>query len=174
MYIKILCHFFSFLFSFFFAVEFYKFFIFWILMPYQLCNLQIFYSVGCLFLFYFWWFPLLCRSSLFLWRRKWQPTPVLLPGKSRGQSSLIGNSPPGRKELDTTERLHLTSPLLCRSFLVWCSWLMYILFYWFAFGVRAKKKNCQDQCQGAHSLEAWFQVLYSNLQSILSWFPCVM
>ena len=37
------------------------------------------------------------------WRRKWQSTPVLLPGKSHGQRSLVGYSPQGRKELDTTE-----------------------------------------------------------------------
>ena len=37
------------------------------------------------------------------WRRKWQPTPVFLPGESRGQRSLVGYSPRGRKELDTTE-----------------------------------------------------------------------
>ena len=42
------------------------------------------------------------------WRRKWQPTPLLLPGKSHGQRSLIGNSPWGRKELDIAERLHFT------------------------------------------------------------------
>ena len=42
-----------------------------------------------------------------LWRRKWQPTPVFLPGKSQGQRSLVGYSPWGRKELDTTERLPL-------------------------------------------------------------------
>ena len=41
--------------------------------------------------------------------RKWQSTPVLLPGKSHGQRSLVGYSPWGRKELDTTERLHLTA-----------------------------------------------------------------
>ena len=38
--------------------------------------------------------------------RKWQPTPVLLPGKFHGQRSLIDYSPWDRKELDTTERLH--------------------------------------------------------------------
>ena len=43
------------------------------------------------------------------WRRKWQSTPGLLPGKSHGQRSLVGYSPWGRKELDTTERLHFTS-----------------------------------------------------------------
>ena len=41
-----------------------------------------------------------------LWRRKWQPTPVLLPGKSHGKRSLVGYSPWGCKELDTTERVH--------------------------------------------------------------------
>ena len=41
-----------------------------------------------------------------LWRRKWQPTPVFLPGKSHGQRSLVGYSPWGCKELDTIERLH--------------------------------------------------------------------
>ena len=38
-------------------------------------------------------------------RRRWHPTPVLLPGKSRGRRSLVGCSPCGREESDTTERL---------------------------------------------------------------------
>ena len=40
------------------------------------------------------------------WRRTWQPTPVLLPGESHGRRSLVGYSPRGHKESDTTERLH--------------------------------------------------------------------
>ena len=40
------------------------------------------------------------------WRREWQPSPVLLPGKSHGQRSLVGYSPWGRKESDATDRLH--------------------------------------------------------------------
>ena len=36
------------------------------------------------------------------WRRKWLPTPVILPGESHGQRSLTGYSPWGRKEPDTT------------------------------------------------------------------------
>ena len=36
------------------------------------------------------------------WKRKWQPTPVLLPGKSHGQRSLVGYSHGVAKELDTT------------------------------------------------------------------------
>ena len=39
------------------------------------------------------------------WRRKWQPTPVFLPGKSLGQRRLVGYSPWGRKESDMTEQL---------------------------------------------------------------------
>ena len=42
------------------------------------------------------------------WRRRWHPTPVLLPGKSHGQRSLVGASPWGRKESDTTEHLTFT------------------------------------------------------------------
>ena len=55
-----------------------------------------------------------CRPKLdpwvgkVLWRRKWQPTPVFLPGEFHGQRSLMGYSPWGRKESDTTERLTLT------------------------------------------------------------------
>ena len=37
------------------------------------------------------------------WRRKWQPTLVLLPGKSHGQRSLAGYGPYSHKELDTPE-----------------------------------------------------------------------
>ena len=40
------------------------------------------------------------------WRRKWQPTPVILPGESHGGRSLVGYSPWGPKEFDTTEWLH--------------------------------------------------------------------
>ena len=48
-----------------------------------------------------------------LWRRQWHPTPVLLPGKSHGQRSLIGFSPWGREESDMTERLHFHFSLSC-------------------------------------------------------------
>ena len=47
------------------------------------------------------------------WRRQWHPTPVLLPGKSHGGRSLVGYSPWGREESDTTERLHFHFSLSC-------------------------------------------------------------
>ena len=40
------------------------------------------------------------------WRRKWQPTPILLPEKSYGQGTLVGYSPWGHKKSDMTEWLH--------------------------------------------------------------------
>ena len=47
------------------------------------------------------------------WRRQWHPTPVLLPGKSHGWRSLVGCSPWGRQESDTTERRHFYFSLSC-------------------------------------------------------------
>ena len=44
------------------------------------------------------------------WRRKWQPTPVLSPGKSHGQRNLVGYSPWGPKELDRATFTFTTSP----------------------------------------------------------------
>ena len=46
-------------------------------------------------------------------RRQWHPTPVLLPGKSHGRRRLVGCSPWGLEESDTTERLHFHFPLSC-------------------------------------------------------------
>ena len=46
-------------------------------------------------------------------RRRWHPTPVLLPGKSHGRRSLVGCSPWGREESDMTERLHSHFSLSC-------------------------------------------------------------
>ena len=43
------------------------------------------------------------------WKRKWQPTPVYLPGKSHGQRSLVSYSPWNLKELNTAERLSTCS-----------------------------------------------------------------
>ena len=47
------------------------------------------------------------------WRRQWHPTPVLLPGKSHGRRCLVGCSPWGHEESDTTEWLHFHFPLSC-------------------------------------------------------------
>ena len=49
------------------------------------------------------WAPSLSLFTFMLWRRKWQPTPVFLPGESQGQGSLAGCHLWGRTESDTTE-----------------------------------------------------------------------
>ena len=57
--------------------------------------------------------PALQADALLSRRRQWHPTPVLLPGKSHGRRSLVGCSPWGREESDTTERFHFHFSLSC-------------------------------------------------------------
>ena len=101
-------------------------------------------SVSCPFAFHTvhglpWWLRWLsiclqCRRPGFdSWvgkipcRRKWQFTPVLLLGKSHGQRSLVGYSPWGCKELNTTERLHF------HFHFSYCSWVLKArILKWFA------------------------------------------
>ena len=52
-------------------------------------------------------------GSLCVRRRHWHPTPVLLPGKSHGRRSLVGCSPWGHEESDTTKWLHFHFSLSC-------------------------------------------------------------
>ena len=49
------------------------------------------------------WATSLSLFTFMHWRRKWQPTPVLLPGESQGRGSLVGCRLWGRTESDTTE-----------------------------------------------------------------------
>ena len=88
-----------------------------------------------------WWLngketPCKCRSHGFdpwvgkiSWKRKWQPTPVFLPGKSQGRRSLVGYCPWGRKESDTTERLHYRYNLCIAHFTLTISF-MYLQTAW--------------------------------------------
>ena len=52
------------------------------------------------------------------WRRKWQPTPVFLPGKPHGQRSLAGRSSWGHKESDTAGHAHTYQARRLVSFLL--------------------------------------------------------
>ena len=49
------------------------------------------------------WATSLSLFTFLHWRRKWQPTPVYLPGESQGRGSLVGCRPWGHTELDMTE-----------------------------------------------------------------------
>ena len=95
-------------------IEFYELFIyFWVLTPCQSHHLQIFSpsasdskepvcNMGE---------PGLTWVGKTPWRRTLQSAPVFSPGKSREQRSLVGYSLQGHRELDTTERLTLSSIL---------------------------------------------------------------
>ena len=54
------------------------------------------------------------------WRRKWQSTPVVLPGEAHAQRSLVGCSPRSCKELDVTENSYLMSPPTINFFSATC------------------------------------------------------
>ena len=59
------------------------------------------------------WTPRFQPTQIFFRRRQWHPTPVLLPGKSHGQRSLVGCSPWGHEESDMTEQLQFHFSLSC-------------------------------------------------------------
>ena len=56
------------------------------------------------------------------WRRKWQPIPVLLPGRSHGRRSLAGYSPWDLKKLDMTKHTHMCS-VVSNSYIYMCVWM---------------------------------------------------
>ena len=56
---------------------------------------------------------------ILIWRRRWHPTPILLPGESQGWRSLVGCSPWGCEESDMTERLHFHFTLSLYTFMHW-------------------------------------------------------
>ena len=59
------------------------------------------------------WATSLSLFTLMHWRRKWQPTPVFLPGESQGRGSLVICCLWGSTESDTTEQLHLHFSVSC-------------------------------------------------------------
>ena len=73
-------------------------------------SISLFNSVSFCFMYFraLW----LGEYMFIIWRRKWQPTPVFLPGESHGQRNLPGHSPWGHKESDTTEWLTTTTTCL--------------------------------------------------------------
>ena len=72
------------------------------------------------------WAISLSLFSFMHWRRKWQPTPVFLPGESQGRGSLVGCRLWGRTESDTTEAINSSSSII-------------LLSYFFGFRKRAEK-----------------------------------
>ena len=89
------------------------------------------------------WTTSLSLFSFMHWRRKWQPTPVFLPGESQGRASLVGCRLWGRTESDTTEATQQQQqhwpfvclpwknifsgplPIFYSDFLYWVVWVLY-------------------------------------------------
>ena len=59
------------------------------------------------------WWRVIDSALFYSWGRQWHPTPVPLLGRSHGQRSLVGCSPWGHWESDTTEQLHFHFSLSC-------------------------------------------------------------
>ena len=89
-------------------------------------------SMGSLKVGHNWATPL----SLFTfmhWRRKWQPTPVFLPGEPQGQRSLVGCRLSGRTESDTTEATSQTS-----TYLFFCFIKVFCFYFWWIVNFKAR------------------------------------
>ena len=69
------------------------------------------------------------------WRRAWQPTPVFLPGQSHRQKSLVGYSPWGHKESDTTEQTYAHSKNKYRHFSFTCLLFDFVLCFLISFSL---------------------------------------
>ena len=82
------------------------------------------------------------------WRRKWQLTPVLLPGKFHGWRSLVGYSPWDCKELDTTEQLHWFK-FLIEDFSLKVSAMHRLLGHWLTWNQGRKPPARSQQNWGA-------------------------
>ena len=105
------------------------------------------------------WTTSLSIFTFMHWRRKWQPTPVFLPGESHGQRGLVGYSPWGCKELDTTEQLSMHTPsiFLCLFSLMstsilstyWPVSIITYLAYWIALKVFVRSPPYWNVCDVA-------------------------
>ena len=115
-------------------------------------------------------------------RRQWQPTPVLLPGKSHGQRSLEGCSLWGHWGLDTTERLHFHFSLPCigggNGNPLRCSCLENIRdggAWWTAiYGVAQSQTRLKQLSSSSSSVESLFFFLkFSSIPLKISYFICL-
>ena len=113
------------------------------------------------------WATSLSLFTFLHWRRKWQPTPVFLPGESQGWGSLVGCCLWGHTELDSTEateangyRRESKSP-----------WQRTLILSWKPSSSQVTGCSCWDEAPqpGLMSTSMWFTSCDKHLQSI--WAP---
>ena len=95
-----------------------------------------------------------------LWRRKWQPAPIFLPGKFHGQRSLAGYSPWGHKEADTTDWVNARADKY--------KWDIFFTGYtiipgvcWLCYRYEAESKN--SKVENPNFIICYLQVSFSSL-----------
>ena len=94
-----------------------------------------------------------------LWRRKWQPSPVFLPGESHEQRSLAGYSSWSRKESDTTEWLTCTrTHILCTDYI----WMYLYTTNRNALHVFKTVSHCKSELAKIFPLALDFRDLFNN------------
>ena len=102
-----------------------------------------------------------------LWRRKWQPTPIFLPGESHGQRSLMGYSPRGPKESDTTERLSMHAFIQIEN--TFPSEECGLMSYWYSC-LSCEIISCSLVC---NLVMAWQQLKCSPVRGWLNYYICI-
>ena len=114
-------------------------------------------------------------SGRFHWRRKWQPTPVFLPGESHGQRSLVGYSPWSRKESDMTEHIHTWEIYIYKYMCIYIYVHVYIYIYIYGWGGGCEKRRWRSAIIGTLS---WRRPMVSMTMGFISaysscpWLTC--
>ena len=93
------------------------------------------------------WATSLSLFTFMHWRRKWQPTPVFLPGESQGRGSLVGFRLWGCTELDTTEATWQQQQQIRPQNIPWKEW-----------AVNTIRKVSRDHFESAQNFEQNFDI----------------
>ena len=113
------------------------------------------------------WSTSLSVFTLMHWRRKWQPTPVFLPGEPQGRGSLVGCRLWGRTESDTTEQLNWTELIVylqcCVNFYYIVKLFSYIIHIYILFSIRFHSSLSQDIEYSSHFLNFYVGALQLDL-----------
>ena len=108
------------------------------------------------------WATSLSLFSFMHQRRKWQPTPVFLPGESQGRGSLVGCCLRGCTESDTTEvtqqqqQQHRSSLSLNQLTFTYLFKVKYVFSFSFPGGASGKESICQSRRCKRHGFDPWF------------------